>query len=126
MIWSQKEDLQRITQKVREHCQKLAEIEGVTADKDVSWSAERSIVNGASMLPIPPVAVGSIEDMAAHRNDTINTDPYDPSQHHWKSVSSALSPSDGIKSNQNQQVTSDEDRDEATFDDSGSLDKSDY
>ena len=125
MIWSQKEDLQRITQKVREHCQKLAEIEGVTADGDASLSAERSSKKGTS-IPMPPVAVGAMEDMAAHRNDTINTDPYDPSQRDLKSVSSALSPGDGMKSNQNQQVTSDEDRDEATFDDGGSLDKSDY
>ena len=98
----------------------------MTADKDVSWSAERPSKNGTSALPIPPVAVGSIEDMAAHRNDTINIDPYDPFQHDWKSVSPALSPGDGMKSNQNQQVTSDEDRDEAIFDDGGSLDKSDY
>mmetsp|Transcript_7333 Transcript_7333/g.17965 ORF Transcript_7333/g.17965 Transcript_7333/m.17965 type:complete len:777 (-) Transcript_7333:236-2566(-) len=127
MIWSQKEDLQRITQKVREHCQKLAEIEGVAAEKDDSWSAERSSKKGPSVLsPMPPVAVGAMEDMAAHRNDTINTDPYDPSQRHLNSLSSALSHGDGMKSNQNQQVTSDEDRDEATFDDGGSLDKSDY
>lgn len=129
MIWSPKDELQRITQKVRERCQELAQLEDIIAEDGNSSSTERRAKpdSTSNLPPLPPVAVGVQQDLEAHKDDKINTDQYRPSLQDVSSVISTGLDSDDVKINHHQQVlTSDEDRDEATTEDGGSIDKGDY
>jgi C5HC2 zinc finger len=130
MVWSPEEELHLTCRKVREHCEKLKAVDtsngaSTTVDADSIPATRGGKVN---LPPLPPVAVGVEQDREAHKNDTINTEPYQPNL----DIMSSFLPGpddpviiDNHQHLQTQQVTSDEDRDEATTADGAGMEKDD-